>query len=142
MSDPGELKFEHVFKTFRTRRATVDALEDISLHVRPGEFVCIVGPSGCGKSTLLDIIAGLTRPDRGTVLADGSPVTAPGRHRLMMFQEPALFPWLTALGNVLFGLKLVPDLSRAECRDIALAHLRMVDWKVSPMPTCMSFPAA
>ncbi len=104
----------------------MDALDDVSLSVGPGEFVCIVGPSGCGKTTLLDIIAGLTRPDRGVVLADGAPVSGPGRHRLMMFQESALFPWLTALGNVLFGLRLVPDLTRADCREIALAHLRLV----------------
>lgn len=126
MSGLGELRVKHVFKAFQTRRAVISALEDVSLSIAPGEFVCIVGPSGCGKSTLLDIVAGLTPPDSGTVLSDGLPVTGSGRHRLMMFQEPALFPWLTALGNVLFGLKLVPDLTRAERREIALAHLRMV----------------
>ena len=60
MSEPGELRLEHVFKSFRGRRATVQALDDVSLDVGQGEFVCIVGPSGCGKSTLLDIIAGLS----------------------------------------------------------------------------------
>ena len=122
----GELSVEGVSKWFRTRQSIVHALDDITLHVGAGEFVCLVGPSGCGKSTLLDIIAGLTRPDQGRVAADGLPVTGPGRHRLVMFQESALFPWLTVLGNVLFGLKLVPDLSREQRRETALAYLRLV----------------
>lgn len=123
---PGKLDVESVSKWFKTRRATIHALDDITLRVAAGEFVCLVGPSGCGKSTLLDIIAGLTKPDRGQVTADGLPVTGPGRHRLVMFQESALFPWLDAFGNVLFGLKLVPELTRSERREIAYAHLKLV----------------
>jgi NitT/TauT family transport system ATP-binding protein len=122
----GNLVVEHVSKWFTGRHGTVQALDDANLVVAGGEFVCLVGPSGCGKSTLLDIVAGLTRPDRGRVLADGQPVEGPGRHRLVMFQESALFPWLTALGNVLFGLKLVPELERRQRRDIALGHLKLV----------------
>jgi NitT/TauT family transport system ATP-binding protein len=122
----GELLVEGVSKWFRTRRDSVHALDDISLHVRPGEFVCLVGPSGCGKSTLLDILAGLTKPDRGRVAADGLPVTGPERHRLVMFQESALFPWLDALGNVMFGLKLVPELRRRQRVETAMEHLRLV----------------
>lgn len=122
----GHLAVRRVSKWFTGRHGTIQALDDISLEVEAGEFVCLVGPSGCGKSTLLDVVAGLTRPDRGEVLADDQPVMGPGRHRLVMFQESALFPWLTALGNVLFGLKLVPELGRRERRDIALAHLRLV----------------
>lgn len=122
----GELAVDGVSKTFRTRRGEIQALADITLHVRPGEFVCLVGPSGCGKSTLLDIVAGLTKPDRGRVTADGLPVTGPGRHRLVMFQESALFPWLDVLGNVLFGLKLVPGLTRRQRTEAALEHLRLV----------------
>ena len=122
----GELAVEGVSKTFRTRQTTVQALDGVTLHVASGEFVCLVGPSGCGKSTLLDIVAGLTRPDQGRVTADGQPVTGPGRHRLVMFQESALFPWLDVLGNVLFGLKLVPGLSSRQRVEIALDHLRLV----------------
>jgi NitT/TauT family transport system ATP-binding protein len=122
----GELAVEGVSKTFHTRQASVQALDDVTLHVRPGELVCLVGPSGCGKSTLLDIVAGLTRPDQGRVTADGLPVTGPGRHRLVMFQESALFPWLDVLGNVLFGLKLVPGLTRAQRIETAHTYLRMV----------------
>ncbi len=122
----GELLVEGVSKWFRTRRDNVHALDDVSLHVRPGEFVCLVGPSGCGKSTLLDIVAGLTKPDGGRVEADGLPVTGPERHRLVMFQESALFPWPDALGNVLFGLKLVPGLGRRQRVETAMEHLRLV----------------
>ena len=73
-----KLAVEGVSKWFRTRRADVHALDNVSLNVREGEFVCLVGPSGCGKSTLLNIIAGLEMPDEGQVLADGKPVTGPG----------------------------------------------------------------
>jgi sulfonate transport system ATP-binding protein len=123
---PAKLVVDGVSKWFRTKRATVHALDDVSLSVGEGEFVCLVGPSGCGKSTLLDIIAGLTKPDRGRVLADDQPVEGPGRHRLVMFQESALFPWLTVFGNVMFGLKLKPELPNEERRRTAEAHLRLV----------------
>src|SRR5262245_58947349 len=115
-----------VSKWFKTPAATVHALDDVSLDVAEGEFVCLVGPSGCGKTTLLDIIAGLTKPDHGRVLADGQPVEGPGRQRLVMFQESALFPWLTVFGNVMFGLKLRNDLTDAERRGIAQGHLELV----------------
>jgi NitT/TauT family transport system ATP-binding protein len=123
---PGNLAVAGVSKWFVTRRTSVQALDDITLHVDAGQFVCLVGPSGCGKSTLLDIVAGLTKPDRGHVLADGQQVTGPGRHRLVMFQESALFPWLDVFGNVMFGLKLVPELTNPERREIAHNFLKLV----------------
>src|SRR5258707_6775314 len=98
----------------------------MSFRVAGGEFVCLVGPSGCGKSTLLDIIAGLTTPDEGRVLADGQLVEGPGRHRLVMFQESALFPWLNVFGNVMFGLARDLNLTARQRRDIAEDHLRLV----------------
>ena len=104
----------------------MQALASISLEVADREVVCLVGPSGCGKSTLLDIIAGLTTPDEGEVRADGLKVEGPGRQRLVMFQEPALFPWLTVFGNVMFGLKLDDRLSGAERRERAHRHLALV----------------
>ena len=115
-----------VSKWFRSRRRAVHALASVSLEVADREVVCLVGASGCGKSTLLDIVAGLTRPDEGQVLADGFKVEGPGRQRLVMFQEPALFPWLTAFGNVMFGLKLDRALSNAERRETAHRHLALV----------------
>jgi len=112
---PAKLVVDHVSKSFRQKRQTVQALDDISLEVAEGEFIVIVGPSGCGKSTLLDIIAGLEKP-----------VLAPGRHRLVMFQESALFPWLNAFGNVMFGLKLKPGLRNRERREVAKFFLHLV----------------
>lgn len=125
-SPPAKLVVEDVSKWFRTKQIEVQALDNVSLSVADGEFVCLVGPSGCGKSTLLDIIAGLTKADAGRVFADGQAVAGPGRHRLVMFQESALFPWLTTIGNVMFGLKLCPELKERERRRIAQEHLKLV----------------
>jgi NitT/TauT family transport system ATP-binding protein len=124
-----KLVLEHVSKWFRSRSQTVHALDDVTLRIAEGEFVCLVGPSGCGKSTLLNIIAGLERPDRGRVQADGEAIVGPGPHRLVMFQEASLFPWLTVLGNVLFGLKLTDGLSAAERREKAEYFLELVGLK-------------
>jgi NitT/TauT family transport system ATP-binding protein len=124
---PSKLSIEKVSKSFRSRAGTVLALDKVSLNVAEAEFVCIVGASGCGKSTLLNIIAGLEKPDSGTVLADGKPVTGPGRERLVMFQESALFPWLDVRGNVLFGLKLKPNLTKKDRLDVARYYLELVE---------------
>lgn len=123
---PSKLSVENVSKTFQTRTGPVQALDRVSLQVGEGEFVCLVGASGCGKSTLLNIIAGLEKPDSGTVTADGLRVLEPGRERLVMFQESALFPWLDVLGNVLFGLKMKPNLSRRDRHDVARYYLELV----------------
>jgi NitT/TauT family transport system ATP-binding protein len=123
---PSKLAIQNVSKSFQTSSGKVLALDRVDLNVAEGEFVCLVGASGCGKSTLLNIIAGLEKPDSGTVLADGKPVTAPGRERLVMFQEPALFPWLDVFGNVLFGLKLKPNLTNKDRRDVAKYYLELV----------------
>jgi NitT/TauT family transport system ATP-binding protein len=123
---PSKLTIEDVSKSFRGASGSVLALDRVSLNVAEAEFVCLVGASGCGKSTLLNIIAGLEKPDSGTVLADGKPVTGPGRERLVMFQESALFPWLDVFGNVLFGLKLKPNLTRKDRRDVASYYLELV----------------
>jgi NitT/TauT family transport system ATP-binding protein len=123
---PAKLLVEGVSKWFTPSRAVIQALDDVSLAVEEGEFVCLIGPSGCGKSTLLDIMAGLTMPESGRVLADGKIVEGPGRQRLVMFQESALFPWLDAFGNVMFGLKLRPDLTHARRKEIASHFLKLV----------------
>jgi NitT/TauT family transport system ATP-binding protein len=126
---PTKLAVEHVSKSFRTKRGTLKALDDVSLTVEEGEFVCLVGPSGCGKSTLLNLVTGLDAPDEGTLTSDGVPITRTGRERGMMFQEHALFPWLDVLGNVLFGLKLKPHLSKEERLQVAKFYLELVGLK-------------
>lgn len=123
---PAKLVVDHVTKSFHSQRGWLKALDDVSLTVEEGEFVCLVGPSGCGKSTLLNLIAGLDTPDSGTLASDGAPITAPGRERSVMFQEHALFPWLDVLGNVLFGLQLKPSLTNAERVEIAQYYLQLV----------------
>jgi NitT/TauT family transport system ATP-binding protein len=123
---PSKLAIENVSKNFRGASGPVLALDRVSLNVAEGEFVCLVGASGCGKTTMLNIIAGLEKPDSGRVLADGKPVTGPGRERLVMFQEPALFPWLNVFGNVLFPLKLKPNLTNKDRRDVAKYYLELV----------------
>jgi NitT/TauT family transport system ATP-binding protein len=83
------------------------ALQDVTLDIEPGEFVCLIGPSGCGKTTLLNLFAGLDRPDTGELLMEGRPIGRPGPDRAVLFQDPALFPWLSVRRNVEFALDLV-----------------------------------
>jgi NitT/TauT family transport system ATP-binding protein len=123
---PAKLVADHVTKSFRSQRGWLKALDDISLSVAEGEFVCFVGPSGCGKSTLLNLIAGLDTPECGTLSCDGAPITNTGRERGVMFQEHALFPWLDVLGNVLFGLQLKPGLTKADRLEVAQYYLQLV----------------
>ncbi len=123
---PSKLAVRRISKRFSARGRAVHALDDVSLEVSEGEFVCLVGPSGCGKSTLLNMIAGLELPDEGEVLSDGHRINSPGRDRMVMFQESALFPWLDVLGNVLFGLRLKPGLTTAERLDVARFYLKLV----------------
>jgi len=114
-------------KTYVSARTgeRVEALRDISLRVMPNEFVSIVGPSGCGKSTLLSLVAGFTSPTSGEILFDGSAITGPDPRRGVMFQEYALFPWRTVLGNVEFG-PLARGADTASRRALAQRYIEMV----------------
>lgn len=123
---PAKLEVSSITKSFTTRRNTVVALDNVSLTISEGEFVCLVGPSGCGKSTLLNLIAGLDTADSGTLQSDGVPITGTGRERMVMFQEHALFPWLDVTGNVLFGLKLKPGLTDKDRTEVARYYLHLV----------------
>lgn len=102
-----------------------ETLQDISLTVEKGEFICIVGPSGCGKSTLLNLVAGLDAPTSGTIVLDGEEITGPGADRVVMFQEAALYPWLNVMENVMFGLEAA-GYPKAARREIAEKYLKLV----------------
>jgi NitT/TauT family transport system ATP-binding protein len=104
---------------------TFTALESIDLDIAAGEFMAVVGPSGCGKSTLLDILAGLSQPTAGEIRIDGKPVTGASLDRGVVFQQYALFPWLTALDNVAFALE-TKGLPKSERHAIAKRHLALV----------------
>jgi NitT/TauT family transport system ATP-binding protein len=122
----GSLVLENVTRVFSSRWNKVEALQPINLEVSAGEFVVFVGPSGCGKSTLLNLIAGLDKPTEGTILLDGKRLSKPGPNRLMMFQEHALFPWLSVIDNVAFGLRWKYRFQRAKRKQIARELLEMV----------------
>jgi len=95
-----------VNKIFKSDDREVVALKDINLDIPDGQFVCLLGPSGCGKSTLLNAIAGFALPSSGSITTNGKLVTEPGPDRGMVFQEYALFPWMTVEQNVAFGLEI------------------------------------
>jgi NitT/TauT family transport system ATP-binding protein len=120
---PARLVLSAVEKTFPTRNGTVQALHDINLTLADGEFLSVVGASGCGKSTLLRIVAGLEPPTSGSLTLDNAPLQGPGRDRGMVFQQYTLYPWLSALENVEFGLRHLPKKQRA---DVARRFLDVV----------------
>ena len=110
MTAHGKLTAQGVCMSF----GNVNVLDDVSLEVRAGEFVCLLGPSGCGKSTLLNIVAGFLAPTRGEVSIDGEHVRGPDPRRIFVFQERGVFPWLTVEGNIGFGLRHLAAPQRAE----------------------------
>ena len=120
-----KLEIRNLTKTFSTEEGEMGALEDISIEVKPAEFLCIIGPSGCGKTTLLRMIAGLDHPSSGGIILDGKEVKGPSPDRGMVFQEFSLFPWRTVLKNVEFGLEIkgVGDKARGE---IAEKYIELV----------------
>ena len=120
-----KISVRDVRKTFALRNEEFVALDGVSLDIADNEFVTVVGPSGCGKSTLMNILAGLEEPTSGRALVDGAEVSGPGPERGVIFQQYALFPWLTVRKNIEFGLK-VAGLGRAERRERAEHFIRLV----------------
>ena len=121
-----KVHIDHVVKKFNGRNGEMVALNGVDMDIHENEFICVVGPSGCGKSTLLNIIGGLETPTEGKVLVDGKEVQGPGPDRGIVFQQYALFPWLTVEKNVQFGLKLQGK-SKEESEELARKYLKMVD---------------
>ncbi|MBR21011.1 MAG: hypothetical protein CMF57_00970, partial [Leifsonia sp.] len=119
------IEVDSVTKIFSSSRGRVVSLDNVSLDVAEGEFITLVGPSGCGKSTMLNLIGGLLEPTSGDVVVHGAPVKGPSPDRGVIFQQYALFPWLTAIQNVEFGLRL-QGLGRKERREKALHYLDLV----------------
>ncbi|SIS11811.1 ABC transporter ATP-binding protein [Natronorubrum thiooxidans] len=103
--DASRVRVDNVGKQYTGSQGPVQALEDVSFEVEPGEFVCLVGPSGSGKTTLFRVVAGLESPTSGTVSLNGTPVTEPNADMGIVFQEYHLFPWRTVHGNIAFGLE-------------------------------------
>jgi len=123
-----KLRLANVSKTFQNGTQTIEALAPLNLEVQEGEYVVFFGPSGCGKSTLLNLIAGFDTPSTGEITLEGRPIIRPGSDRLMMFQEHALFPWLSVIKNVMYGLKNEPQFRfrPRKQRDAARSWLKMV----------------
>ncbi len=121
------LKIDQVSKIYPTADGPVTVLDNISLDVQEGEFVCIIGHSGCGKSTLVNMVSGFNRPSSGQVTLQNRPITEPGPDRMMVFQNYCLLPWLTVYENVYLAVDAVyTDKSKAEKASIVLDRLKMV----------------
>lgn len=121
------IQLEHIQFSYWDHGQSFQALEDVNVTIEDGEFLCLVGRSGCGKTTLLRLIAGLQVPQSGRILIDGREVTGPDTDRAVVFQSYTLFPWMTALKNVQFGIHQArKELSRREVLSIAMEFLEKV----------------
>ena len=122
----------NITKTFERNKSEepLQTLNGINLKISAGDFVCLVGPSGCGKSTFLRIVAGIKQPDTGQLLVDGHIISNDTTSRIMVFQESALFPWLTVRDNVEFGLKMrgIPNEKRARMSELYLDMMQLTPY--------------
>ncbi|MBR3972320.1 MAG: ABC transporter ATP-binding protein [Oscillospiraceae bacterium] len=121
-----KVQIKDVKKIYEGRNGQTIALNGVNLDIYDNEFICVVGPSGCGKSTLLNIIAGLHEATSGDVLVDGVKVEGTGVDRGVVFQQYALFPWLTVKKNVMFGLNLKKDMTNEQREETAMKYIKMV----------------
>lgn len=119
------LQIRNVKKWFNSQEKRLMVIDGVSFDVQEGEFISILGPSGCGKTTLLRIIAGLEKQDEGEILLRGKSISGPGQDRAMVFQDYALFPWRTVLGNVLFGLE-IRKIPKKEALERAKTFIKLV----------------
>lgn len=124
-SEHYEIEIRNVSKSYEGREGKFLALDTVDLNVQANEFICVVGPSGCGKTTLMNIVAGLLQPTTGSVTVRGEVVTGPGKGKGVVFQQYALYPWLTVQKNVEFGLKM-KHVDKAKRKQIAEKYIRLV----------------
>ena len=120
------IEIKNINKSFKKNNKELSVLEDINLNIDDGEFICLLGPSGCGKTTLLRLIAGLDQPTSGEIIANGEVVKEPSGDRAVIFQQYSLFPWLTVIQNVTFGLEVSGKGSKEENIETAERYLQRV----------------
>ena len=123
-SQTGHINLTNVSVSFGQKELKTHAVKNVSLTIRPGEFVTLLGPSGCGKSTLLNVVAGFVTPTEGNAEMDGHPISEPGVDRCVVFQQYSLFPWLSVRENVEFGLRM-KGIAAAERRKTAQELLKI-----------------
>ena len=121
----GEIVASHVAKSYGAAQFSKEVVKDCSFTIERGKLTVMIGPSGCGKSTLIRLLAGFEMPSSGTLTLNGEPITAPGRDRLVLFQETALFPWMTTYDNILYGPRARGDVT-PETLELAEFLLRKV----------------
>ena len=126
------LELKNVCRGFGDEWSREEVISNFSLSINPGELTVLVGPSGCGKSALVNMLAGFDKPDTGEILLNGDPITGPGKDRMVVFQETALMPWLTAYQNVVFGPKIRNDVPAHELKikaDYLFEKVGLVEFK-------------
>lgn len=121
----GQIEIRNLYIRLGQGDQAFEAVQNVSVSIRPGEFICLLGPSGCGKSTLLGALAGHLRPSGGTILVDGQPLRGPDPERGLVFQQHTLFPWKKVIDNVAFGLKM-KGIARDERHRCACELLELV----------------
>jgi NitT/TauT family transport system ATP-binding protein len=126
--EPGEIHVANVSKSYGDARLRTEVVRDCSFTIERSKLTVMIGPSGCGKSTLIRLLAGFEKPSSGTITLNGQPVTGPARNRLVLFQESALFPWMTTWDNILYGPRARSELKR-ETRGLAEFLLNKVGLK-------------
>jgi len=135
----GEIAVSHVSKSYGTTQSKKDVVKDCSFTIERSKLTVMVGPSGCGKSTLIRLMAGFEKPTSGEIRLDGEPVTGPARDRLVLFQETALFPWMTTYDNILYGPRARGEVTKStlEFAEFLLAKVGLQDFRAK-YPTQLS----
>jgi NitT/TauT family transport system ATP-binding protein len=129
--DAGEIVVSRVTRSYGTPQMHKDVVRDCSFTIERGKLTVMIGPSGCGKSTLIRLLAGFEQPSAGTIHLNGAPITGPSRDRLVVFQESALFPWMTTWDNILYGPRARGEVTKdtLELAEFLLAKVGLQDFR-------------